>query len=66
LEKLKVKITFKSGNIKEIESNDYYKGQFREWCVSNFIKNEFKRFDSIIWNNIYINIGEIEFIDEIQ
>lgn len=66
MEKLKVKIMFKSGKVRQIESSDFHKGQFKEWCEKNFIKNELQRYDMVIWNNIFINVGEIELIEEIE
>lgn len=60
MEKLKLKIFFKSGNTVELVSNEYYKGQFKEWCVRNFVKNEFQRHEFIIWNDLFVNISEIE------
>lgn len=67
MEKLKVRIYFKSGHQTDIESNDYYKGQFREWCNSQLVNQKSNRaFDFIIWNNIFINIYEIERIEEIN
>lgn len=65
MEKLKVKITFKSGNFKVIESNDFYKGQFIEWVDTNLVKNEFEKYNFVVWNNMFINVDQVEFIDEI-
>ena len=65
MEKLKVRITFRSGSTKEIESNDFYKGQFKQWCEKNIIKNQFQRYGLVVWNNTLINVDQIEFIDEV-
>ena len=65
MEKLKVRIKFKSGATKELTAHNFYKGQFREWCVRNFVKNEFQAYDFVIWNDCYVNLRELEYIDEI-
>lgn len=66
MEKLKVKITFRSGRTKYIESYEHYKGQFRTWVDHNFIKSDGGTYDFVAFNNILININEIETIEEIE
>lgn len=66
MEKLRVRIIFKSGRITEITSHNYYKGQFKEWCYRNFIKNEWSRYDFVLWNDCLINVNEIEKVEEIE
>lgn len=65
MENLKVKITFKSGNTKVIESTSFYKGQFGQWVDKNLIKNEYQKYSFVVWNNILINLDQVEFMDEL-
>lgn len=65
MENMKVKITFKSGSVRIFESSDFKKGQFRQWCEVNLVRNNFERYGFVIWNNVFVNVAEIETIDEI-
>lgn len=65
MENLKVVITFKSGRKKEVMSHDYYKGQFRKWIESNFIQGNGTGCNFVVWNDSFVNVNEIETIDEL-
>jgi hypothetical protein len=65
LDNLRVRITFKSGNTNIILSKTHYRGQFADWFKANFLKNEFATYNWVTWDNIFINVNEVEKVEEI-
>jgi hypothetical protein len=63
---LKVRIIFKSGRITELESKDFYVGQFRQWIDRNFKKNTGEIYEWVVWNDFMVNVNEIEKVEEIH
>lgn len=65
---LKAKIVFKSGRTLEIKDTVHYKGQFKKWFNANFIVpgSTNKLHDFVIWDGAFINIREIEYIEEMN
>jgi hypothetical protein len=66
MEKLKVRVHFKSGRTLELTSHDYYKGQFREWCIRNFMGNNGSIVGGILWGDVFVNVSQIEYVEEVK
>ena len=66
MKKLNVRIIHRSGRVTTLTSHDYYEGQFKEWCIRNFQKPNGDAFHWTIWNDVMLNLNEIEKIEEIK
>ncbi|MCA1027019.1 hypothetical protein LCM23_13035 [Cytobacillus kochii] len=66
MKNLIIRIIFKSGRITEINSKDFYQGQFRQWIDRNFIKNSHETYGWVVWDDCLINVSEIEKVEEVK
>ncbi|MFS1518594.1 hypothetical protein V1503_19335 [Bacillus sp. SCS-151] len=66
MESLRLKVIFKSGREIQLKSKEHSKGELRQWINRNLINSDGSGYGFVTFDDIFININEIEMVQEIK